>query len=259
MKPYSAFFFILADKIKSMNKFIVTTIIICTCTGISKAQTKKPVAKSTVKHNSTTVADNPLKTMKDTASYALGLSIGQSLQSQNLSKINTSLLMKGLTDVLQNKKAGFSDQEVANIINQYVEKMSAEKAKANKEAGRKFLEANAKRKTVVTLPDGLQYEVIKTGNDTTKPKLTDKVKCHYQGTLIDGTVFDSSVDRGEPVTFPVNGVIKGWQEALQLMTAGSKWKIYLPSSLGYGDHAAGPKIGPGSALIFEVELLGIEK
>jgi FKBP-type peptidyl-prolyl cis-trans isomerase FklB len=125
--------------------------------------------------------------------------------------------------------------------------------------GQKFLAENAKRKGVVTTKSGLQYEVIKTGADSVKPKLNDKVKCHYHGTLINGTVFDSSVDRGEPMSFPVSGVIAGWTEALQLMTVGSKWKLYIPSELAYGDRQMGASIPAGSTLIFLVEVLAIEK
>ncbi|RTL54391.1 MAG: FKBP-type peptidyl-prolyl cis-trans isomerase [Sphingobacteriales bacterium] len=199
-----------------------------------------------------------LKTEKDSASYALGISVGQSLAAQNLSNINTELFLKGLKEITEKKKVQLTDAQVMNIITAYAAKMQELKTQANIAAGKKFLEANGKRPGVVTLPDGLEYEVLKAGTDTIKPTLADKVTCHYHGTLIDGTVFDSSVDRGEPVTFPLNGVIKGWQEALQLMTIGSKWKIYLPSDLAYGNKGAGEKIGPGATLVFTVELLGVQ-
>ncbi|NIM36085.1 MAG: FKBP-type peptidyl-prolyl cis-trans isomerase [Hydrotalea flava] len=200
-----------------------------------------------------------LKTEKDSASYALGISVGQSLEAQNLSNINTELFLKGLKEITEKKKVQLTDAQVMNIITAYAAKMHELRTQANIAAGKKFLEANGKRPGVVTLPDGLEYEVLKAGTDTIKPTLADKVTCHYHGTLIDGTVFDSSVDRGEPVTFPLNGVIKGWQEALQLMTIGSKWKIYLPSDLAYGNKGAGEKIGPGATLVFTVELLGVQK
>ncbi|MBY0348334.1 MAG: FKBP-type peptidyl-prolyl cis-trans isomerase [Hydrotalea flava] len=200
-----------------------------------------------------------LKTEKDSASYALGISVGQSLEAQNLSNINTELFLKGLKEITEKKKVQLTDAQVMNIITAYAAKMHELRTQANIAAGKKFLEANGKRPGVVTLPDGLEYEVLKAGTDTIKPTLADKVTCHYHGTLIDGTVFDSSVDRGEPVTFPLNGVIKGWQEALQLMTVGSKWKIYLPSDLAYGNKGAGEKIGPGATLVFTVELLGVQK
>lgn len=241
-----------------MNIRFAASIVLCASFGIATAQTKKPVTKPSVKPKPTTPV-NPLKNLKDSTSYALGVSIGHSLQSQNLSEINTQFLLKGINEVLQHKKISLTEEEAGNIINNFIQKENLKKSEANKVAGKKFLEANGKRQGVTTLPDGLQYEVLKAGTDTTRPKLTDKVKCHYHGTLIDGTVFDSSVDRGEPATFPVNGVIKGWQEALPMMTVGSKWKLFIPSSLAYGDNPAGPKIGPGSTLVFEVELLSIEK
>ncbi|WP_287100649.1 FKBP-type peptidyl-prolyl cis-trans isomerase [Hydrotalea sp. AMD] len=219
------------------------------------AQTKKPMPTHSTTHPNTLL----LKTEKDSASYALGISVGQSLEAQNLSNINTELFLKGLKEITEKKKVQLTDAQVMNIITAYAAKMHELRTQANIAAGKKFLEANGKRPGVVTLPDGLEYEVLKAGTDTIKPTLADKVTCHYHGTLIDGTVFDSSVDRGEPVTFPLNGVIKGWQEALQLMTVGSKWKIYLPSDLAYGNKGAGEKIGPGATLVFTVELLGVQK
>ncbi len=148
-------------------------------------------------------------------------------------------------------------QQINSVKNAAAEKENAAKAVGNRQEGQAFLAANGKRPGVITLPDGLQYEVIKASTDNTKPTLTSKVKVHYHGTLINGTVFDSSVDRGEPIVYPVNGFVKGWQEVLQLMPVGSKWKVYLPADLAYGDSEAG-KIGPGSTLIFDLELLGIE-
>jgi len=143
-------------------------------------------------------------------------------------------------------------------ISNYLQQLKADKSAKNREAGLKFLAENKVKPGVVTLPDGLQYEILKAG-DGPKPTLNSKVKTHYHGTLIDGTVFDSSVDRGEPISFPVSGVIKGWTEALQLMPVGSKWRLFIPSELAYGDRGAGPKIGPGSTLVFDVELLAIEQ
>jgi FKBP-type peptidyl-prolyl cis-trans isomerase FklB len=141
-------------------------------------------------------------------------------------------------------------------ISNYLQQLKGEKAAANKKLGQEFLDQNKTKPGVVTHTSCLQYQIIKEGNGP-KPLLTDKVKCHYHGTLIDGTVFDSSVDRGQPIDFPVSGVIKGWTEALQLMPVGSKWKLFLPSDLAYGDNQAGPSIKPGSTLIFDVELLEI--
>jgi FKBP-type peptidyl-prolyl cis-trans isomerase FklB len=149
------------------------------------------------------------------------------------------------------------DVNLANdIINKYFQGAMERKAEKAKEEGAAFLAENAKKEGVVTLPSGLQYKVVKMG-DGPKPKASDKVTTHYHGTLIDGTVFDSSVERNQPASFPVGGVIQGWQEALQLMPVGSKWILYVPYNLAYGDRGAGPKIGPYSTLIFEVELLKI--
>ena len=149
---------------------------------------------------------------------------------------------------------------IALVVFYFFSQMNNQKAaKENIEKGNIFLAENAKRKGVVITNSGLQYEIIKAGTDTVKPKLTDRVKCHYHGTLINGFIFDSSVDRGEPISFDVNGVIAGWTEALQLMTVGSKWKLYVPSELAYGYRQMGPSIAPGSTLIFEVEVLAIEK
>jgi FKBP-type peptidyl-prolyl cis-trans isomerase FklB len=240
-----------------MNKLFLSLTLLLAVISI-QAQTKKAIGTHTAAKPTQTHAPQLLKTEKDSASYALGISVGQSLVAQNLSNINTELFVKGLKEITQKQKVALTDAQVMNIITAYAAKMQELKTQENIAAGKKFLEANGKRSGVVTLPDGLQYEVLKTGTDTTKPTLNDKVTCHYHGTLIDGTVFDSSVDRGEPATFPLNGVIKGWQEALQLMTVGSKWKIYLPSDLAYGNRGAGDKIGPGATLIFTVELLGIQ-
>lgn len=141
-------------------------------------------------------------------------------------------------------------------ISDHLQKLKAEKTQANKNAGVAFLAENKTKEGVVELPSGLQYQVIIEGSGA-KPAINNKVKCHYHGTLIDGTVFDSSVQRGTPIDFPVSGVIKGWVEALQLMPVGSKWKLFIPSHLAYGDNQVGPKIGPGCTLIFDVELLAI--
>lgn len=193
----------------------------------------------------------------DSASYALGWRIGQNLKAQGLDPINASLFQKALQDVLQGKSSLIPEAALDFCIGTYQEANGEKKAQAGKLAGEAFLASNAKRPGVVSLPSGLQYEVIRNGKDTLRPKLTDKVRVHYHGTLLNGEVFDSSVDRGEPIVYVLGQLIVGWQEALQLMTVGSKWKLYVPSSLGYGDRGSG-KIAPGSTLIFEVELLGIQ-
>lgn len=214
----------------------------------AKAAAAKPATPATALKNST-----------DSASYALGARIAQNMKAQGFDKLDPVIFQKAISDVLHDKKLAIPEEALDQSIGVYQQKANALKAVKAKEEGRKFLAENAKRKGVITTASGLQYEVLKAGTDTVKPKLTDKVKCHYHGTLINGTVFDSSVDRGEPISFAVSGVIAGWTEALQLMTVGSKWKLYIPSELAYGDRQAGPSIAPGSTLIFEVEILGIEK
>ena len=219
--------------------------------AVKKVVTNKPV---TTKSTSATTL---LKNTKDSASYALGYRIAQSLKGQGLQDVNIAMFNKGMAAGVIAKSA-IPDSLIDICIKNYQDKMSTEKIAINRATGAAFLAENAKRPGVVRLSNGLQYEVIVAGTDTTKPTLKNTVKCHYHGTLINGEIFDSSVQRGEPISFPLNGVIKGWQEALQLMTVGSKWKLFIPSELAYGERSAGPVIGPGSTLIFEVELLGIQ-
>ena len=192
----------------------------------------------------------------DKISYALGLSIGNNFITSGIKSLATDDFIKGLNDVLSEKSPDISYDEAKQIINDYFAKLQAEQVELNKKAGEEFLRINKERSGVVTLPSGLQYEILKKGTGA-KPKATEKVKCHYHGTLVNGTVFDSSVQRGEPATFGVSQVIKGWVEALQLMETGSKWRLFIPSDLAYGSRGAGDIIGPDSALVFEVELLDI--
>ena len=192
----------------------------------------------------------------DKISYALGLSIGNNFLSSGIKNLKVEDFIKGLNDVLSDKTPELSYDEAKQIINDYFVGLQAEQVKLNKEAGEEFLRVNKEKAGVVTLPSGLQYEILTKGTGA-KPKATDSVKCHYHGTLINGTVFDSSVQRGEPATFGVSQVIPGWVEALQLMEAGSKWRLFIPSELAYGERGAGEAIGPNSTLIFEVELLDI--
>jgi FKBP-type peptidyl-prolyl cis-trans isomerase FklB len=191
-------------------------------------------------------------------SYALGLSIGNNFQNSGIKDLNVEDFVKGLTDVLNDVKPAISYDEAKQVINDYFLKLQKEKLEINKKAGEEFLLINRGRAGVVELPSGLQYQVLKMG-DGPKPAATDKVKCHYHGTLINGMVFDSSVERGKPAVFGVNQVIPGWVEALQLMPVGSKWRLFIPSNLAYGEHGAGEMIEPNSTLIFDVELLDIVK
>lgn len=192
----------------------------------------------------------------DKISYALGLSMGQNFLNTGIQSLNIEDFSRAIQAVYANEKPEMSYDEAKQVINTFFEKLQNEAQEANIKAGEAFLAENAKNEGVVTLPSGLQYEIVKEGNGD-KPSATDRVKCHYHGTLIDGRVFDSSVSRGEPAVFGVNQVIPGWVEALQLMPKGSTWKLYIPSHLAYGERGAGEMIAPNTTLIFEVELIDI--
>ena len=190
----------------------------------------------------------------DKFSYAIGLGIGQNLLSMGAKGIAVDDFAQAIKDVLEGNQTAISHTEARDIVNKYFAELEEKMNAANIEAGKKFLEENKKREGVVTLPSGLQYEVITEGNVGRYAKATDQVQCHYEGTLIDGTLFDSSIKRGQPATFGVNQVRPGWVEALQLMPEGAKWKLYIPSDLAYGAQGAGEMIPPHSTLVFEVEL-----
>jgi FKBP-type peptidyl-prolyl cis-trans isomerase FklB len=199
-----------------------------------------------------------LQTRIDTISYAIGQEFGSMLKSQGFDSIHVEILAKALKESMNGDSLLITKEQGNATVTDYLQQIKAEKMEKNKAAGEAFLAENKSKPGVVTLPSGLQYKIITEGTGP-KPTLNDKVKTHYHGTLIDGTVFDSSVERGQPISFPVSGVIKGWTEALQLMPVGSKWKLFLPADLAYGDRQAGPKIGPNSTLVFDVELIAIEK
>lgn len=192
----------------------------------------------------------------DRVSYCFGLSIASNLISSGVTTINAEAFNDAMTTVFAGNMPEIMPDEANNILQDYFEKLQKERGGKAKAAGEKFLAENKTKEGVVALPSGLQYKILKEGNGP-KPKASDTVKCHYEGRLIDGTVFDSSIRRGEPAEFPVGGVIQGWVEALQLMPVGSKWQLYIPSELAYGSHGAGQAIGPDETLIFDVELLAI--
>ena len=194
----------------------------------------------------------------DKVSYALGLSIGNNFQNSGINDLQIEDFVKGLKDILGGQTPEISYDEAKQVINDYFMKLQKEKFEINKKAGEEFLNINKGKAGVVTLPSGLQYQVLQKGEGP-KPTASDKVKCHYHGTLINGTVFDSSVQRGEPAVFGVSQVIPGWVEALQLMPVGSKWRLFIPSDLAYGEHGAGEAIEPNSALVFDVDFLDIVK
>lgn len=204
-----------------------------------------------------------LKTKKDKVSYSIGLDMGASLKNNEID-VDPNIVARGIKDSLSGGKRLMTDQEVQETLTALRTELIAKQqerqktlAEKNKKEGEAFLAANAKKEGVKTLPSGLQYKVITEGKGKS-PKATDTVTVNYRGTLIDGTEFDSSYKRGEPATFQVNGVIKGWTEALQLMKEGSKWQLFIPSNLAYGERGAGGVIGPNATLIFEVELLSIK-
>lgn len=192
----------------------------------------------------------------DKISYALGLSIGSNFKSSGITELNFADFLKGVEDVVKENKLQMSFDEAKEVINDYFTRLQEEKGELNKKAGEEFLRINKEKAGVTTLASGLQYEVLTAGTGE-KPSATSEVQCHYEGRLIDGRVFDSSIQRGEPATFPLNRVIAGWTEALQLMPVGSKWRLFIPSNLAYGPQQAGELIEPNSTLVFDVELLSI--
>jgi FKBP-type peptidyl-prolyl cis-trans isomerase FklB len=221
---------------------------------------KKSVTKPGAAKTATPLA---LKTQKDKASYAIGLNIGRSLHKDSV-EIDPAIFARGLKDGVAGGKALLTDDEIkatmtalqADVNKRQGERMQ-QQGEANKKAGEAFLAANKTKEGVVTLPSGLQYKILKAGTGP-KPTASDSVVCNYKGTLLDNTEFDSSYKRGQPATFPVGGVIKGWTEALQLMPVGSKWQLFVPADLAYGQRGPSAAIGPNATLIFEVELLSIE-
>ena len=193
----------------------------------------------------------------DTVSYSIGVVLGKNLQNEGLDSVDTETLVKAINDVISGSELAVSYTESQQIFGDYLQSQKAKVHEINKAKGESFLAENAKNENVSVTESGLQYKVMEMG-DGPKPSLTDKVNVHYHGTLITGEVFDSSVERGEPISFPLNGVIKGWQEGLQLMPVGSKFRFFIPQDLAYGGRGAGALIKPFSALVFDVELLGIE-
>ena len=223
--------------------------------------TKAGAAKTAAAKSAATTA---LKTPKDKFSYALGMNLGASLHKQSVD-VDPSIVAQGLRAALAGGKTLLTQEEaqaalmeVQNELRKKQQEKMQVAGEANKKEGEAFLASNKAKEGVVTLPSGLEYKILKEGNGP-KPTASDSVVCNYRGTLINGTEFDSSYKSGQPATFPVNGVIKGWTEALQLMPVGSKWQLFVPSSLAYAERGAGGDIGPNATLIFEVELLSIQE
>jgi FKBP-type peptidyl-prolyl cis-trans isomerase FklB len=224
----------------------------------------KPRQSTATGHPSTATNPKPLvlETEKDKQSYAIGLNVGKNLQRDSID-VDPKIVLQGIEDALANGKILLTDDQIKTVmtdlqtqVRQRQEEKQLALAESDKKAGEAFLAANGTKEGVVTLPSGLQYKVLVAGTGP-KPTASDTVVCNYRGTLLDNTEFDSSYKRNQPVTFAVSGVIKGWTEALQLMPVGSKWQLFIPSDLAYGDRGQGP-IGPNSTLVFEVELLSIQ-
>jgi FKBP-type peptidyl-prolyl cis-trans isomerase len=222
-----------------------------------QAQTKKPVPakKPAATTKPAAAAVLPMKTQNDSLSYAMGVSVGQFLKSQGIEKLNYAMMNKAIEQAFKDKAT--MDMNQANEVMKRASMSGAKKAaSAEKEKGRAFLLQNKKKAGVTETASGLQYEVLVAGQGP-KPTQTDTIVVHYSGKLLNGKEFDSSYSRGQPINIPVSGVIAGWTEAVQLMPTGSKWRLYIPSSLAYGDNAAGPDIPGGATLVFDVELLEI--
>ncbi len=251
-----------------MKRFSLALGCIVVTLGLAYAQDtpKKAKPADSEKKSKTAAKTNDaieLKTLKQKVSYSIGLNIGRSITRDGL-EIDADLLALGIKDIMAKREPRLTKEEVNEALTKFSAAMrdqATEKDKLaagkNKKAGEAFLAANKKKEGVVATKSGLQYKILKQGKGPS-PKPTDRVRTHYHGTLIDGTVFDSSVDRGQPSTFGVNQVIKGWIEALQLMKVGGKWRIFVPSELAYGTRGSGSKIGPDTVLVFEIELLAIE-
>lgn len=235
-----------------MKKILFITCMGITC--ISQGQVKKTATSKTA---TATQANAPVfKNSIDSFSYAIGLEGAAFYKSQGADKINSALVKKAYDDLYGNKPLLLTSDQCNMTVQKKLQEFMSDKSSVEKEKGKKFLAENKKRQGVVELPNGLQYEILQAGTGE-KPKATDTVKAHYIGTTIDGKEFDNSYKRGAPLEIPVSGVIQGWVQALQMMPTGSKWKLYIPSDLGYGDRGAGGAIPGGATLIFDIELIEI--
>jgi FKBP-type peptidyl-prolyl cis-trans isomerase FklB len=240
---------------KRFSLFLLISALSFSCFAQAKKKPATPVHKATAH---TAASPAPLKTLRDSLSYSIGMMVANFSRQQGITDINTAQVANAINADMKGGKPLLDQQQCQQVIMDYVTKMKAAKAEEAKKEGSAFLAENKSKPGVITTASGLQYTVLKAGEGP-KPLATDRVKCNYEGRLIDGTVFDSSDKQGHPVEFSVGGVIRGWTEALQLMPVGSKWRLFIPSDLAYGDQQPGPEIKPGSTLIFDVELLEIVK
>ena len=236
-----------------MKKSILFVLIILSIGNLFAQSKKKSASQAT-----TAPASVKLNDQTDSLSYSIGIMVASFYKQQGITNINDAMVNKAIKDKMSGDSTLLTEQQCNQVLMGFIEKAKAEKAAAAKKQGEAFLAANKTKPGVITTTSGLQYIVLKQGAGP-KPALTDKVKCDYEGKLIDGTVFDSSVKQGKPIEFAVNGVIAGWTEALQLMNTGSKYRLFIPSNLAYGDQQMGSDIKPGSTLIFDVDLIEIVK
>ena len=238
--------------------FLATTLISVSVLGQAGKTPVKPALKPAPKPPVKPVASKPaLKNSIDSLSYAIGMNIGANMKMQGIDSISAAALNKGIADAMKGNKPIMDENTCNMTIQQKLQEFMMKKVNVQKEEGRKFLEENKKQPGVVTLPNGIQYKIINQGGGV-KPTLEDTIKVHYKGTTVDGNVFDDSYSRGEPIEFPLGGLIEGWKQTLVLMPVGSTWQIFLPSDFGYGDRGAGANIPGGAALIFELELLDVK-
>jgi FKBP-type peptidyl-prolyl cis-trans isomerase FklB len=236
-----------------MKKTILFTLIILTTCNLFAQSRKKSAASASA---SSTIAK--LNNQTDSLSYSIGIMVASFYKQQGITKINDTLVNKAIKDKMSGDSTLLTEQQCNQVLMGFIEKAKADKAAVAKKQGEAFLSSYKTKPGVVTTASGLQYLVLKEGTGP-KPTISDKVKCDYEGRLIDGTVFDSSIKQGKPIEFAVNGVIAGWTEALQLMNTGSKYRLFIPSNLAYGDQQMGSDIKPGSTLIFDVDLIEIVK
>jgi len=241
--------------IKNLKFLFLMTLLLSLLSNDASAQGGKAKTKSEKTEKTDSKTDSKTTKM-DSLSYGLGVLLGQNIKQLDIENIDAKVIAQAIQDVLDNNQLKVTPEQANMLVSNEMAAAAERKAGPAIEEGRKFLAENAKKPGIKTTASGLQYEVIQSGKGAT-PKLTDKVTTHYRGTLINGNQFDSSYDRGEPATFPVNGVIKGWTEALQLMKEGDKWRLYIPYNLAYGERGAGHDIPPYATLIFDIELIKV--
>jgi FKBP-type peptidyl-prolyl cis-trans isomerase FklB len=233
-----------------------TILALLVLPAFAMAQTK-PTTKPTTAKPAAKPTTGLIKTKLDSLSYSLGINIAGNLKGIDIDTLSYGVFVEAIKDVLKGRPKKLDEGQITICLNNKLSELNTKAAKKEKEEGAVFLSQNKKRPGVIQTPSGLQYEIITAGNGL-KPTAADTVVCHYKGTLLNGKEFDNSYNRGEPISFPVSGVIRGWTEAVQLMPKGSKWKLYIPSDLAYGDRGAGQDIPPGATLIFEVELVDVK-